>query len=110
MNMSINRHLISLMSFVFVTSNLVVWLPLLLLAAIVRFVVPVGIVEKAAYQVVESVFRLAVNIDAWWISNVLEFELEIEDHMDVPGGLSHSESPVSFVTTSPGSIFFCCRP
>ena len=93
-NISIVGHVTSFVSFLFVTANLVLWFPLLLLAAIVRFVVPVGIVEKATHQVVDSVYRLAVNIDAWWISNVLGIELEIEDHMDVLGSLAHSESPV----------------
>jgi 1-acyl-sn-glycerol-3-phosphate acyltransferase len=87
LKLRIIEHLTSVVSFVFVVTNLVIWLPLLLLAALTRIILPISIVSKITDKVVEAVYRLAVNIDAWWILNVLGIELEIEDDLEVLGGL-----------------------
>jgi 1-acyl-sn-glycerol-3-phosphate acyltransferase len=44
--------------------------------------------------VVEAIYRLAVIIDAWWISRVLGIQIEITDEADVLGSLSRSQRPV----------------
>jgi len=92
--MRITEHLTSVVSFVFVVTNLVIWLPLLFLAALTRIILPVSIVSKITDKVVGAVYRLAVNIDAWWILNVLGIELEIEDNLEVLGGLFPADRPV----------------
>lgn len=93
-NSSLLRHLISLLSFVFVTLNLLFWLPLLLLAAAVRLTIPVKRVQNATAKAVEYVYRAAVNIDAWWFSNVLGIEFEIDDPIQILPSLLPAQSPV----------------
>jgi 1-acyl-sn-glycerol-3-phosphate acyltransferase len=93
-NSSIMRHLASFVSFVFITANLLLWLPLLLLAAITRICLPFDIVKKTTYRVVEGIYRLAVIIDAWWIIKVLGIEFEITDEFDILGSLSSAQNPV----------------
>lgn len=91
--LSLFSHVMSFVSFAFVTVNLLLWLPVLLLVALVRVVAPIRVVEKAAHCVVQFVYRAAVNLDAWWFSSVLGIKFEIEDPMDVLGRLSRSQSP-----------------
>jgi 1-acyl-sn-glycerol-3-phosphate acyltransferase len=93
-NPTITEHLTSFVSFTFIVTNLVIWLPLLLLAALTRAVLPFGFVSKTTEKVVDAIYRLAVNIDAWWISRVLGIELELEDDLQVLAGLAPTESPV----------------
>lgn len=93
-NISVFRHVTSFVSFAFVTANLLFWLPILLLATVIRIVVPFGYVKNATYRVVEFIYRSAVKIDAWWFSKILGIEFEIEDPTDVLGSLSNSQSPV----------------
>jgi 1-acyl-sn-glycerol-3-phosphate acyltransferase len=94
LNLRMTEHLISVLSFVFIVTNLVIWLPLLLLAALTRIILPVSIASKTTDKMVEAVYRLAVNIDTWWILNVLGIELEIDDDLQVLGILSATDSPV----------------
>ena len=93
-NISLPGHLTSTLSFVFVAANLLLWLPLLLLGAILRVVLPLGIVKKMTYQMVEVVYRLAVSIDEFWFSRVLGIELQIVDNAEILGSLSHTDSLV----------------
>lgn len=78
----------------FVAANLLLWLPLLLLAASMRIVLPLSIVKKATYQMVGVVYRLAVKIDAFWISRVLGVKLEVADNLQILGSLSPADSLV----------------
>ena len=93
-NPSIFRHLVSFVSFVFVTANLLIWLPLLLVAAFVRLVLPVARVQKMTHRVVEAIYRTAVKIDAWWFASVLGIEFDVEDPMDLLSTMGPSQSPV----------------
>ena len=93
-NLRASEQLTSFVSFAFIVTNLCIWLPLLLLAALARTILPFGIVGKTTARMVDAVYRRAVNIDAWWISNVLGIELEIDDDQQVLGRLSPTDSPV----------------
>ncbi len=92
--LSIARHMTSVLSFAFVTANLLLWLPLLLLAALVRLVAPNATFQKFNHQMVEFVYRSAVKIDAWWFSRVLGIHFEVEDPADVLNSLTPTQSPV----------------
>ena len=61
------RHVISIVSWTFITINLLIWLPFLLFAAIIRFVFPVNAVKALAVNLVDEVYRIATRIDGWWI-------------------------------------------
>lgn len=84
----------SVFSFAFVTANLLLWLPLLLLAAFVRLAVPNVAVQRFNHQMVEFVYRAAVKIDAWWFSSVLGIDFEVDDPTDILGSLTPAQSPV----------------
>ena len=57
------RHLVSVASWTFITLNLLIWLPFLLLAAFVRFVCPVNAVKVLTDNLVDEVYRIATRID-----------------------------------------------
>lgn len=84
----------SVLSFAFVTANLLLWLPLLLLAALIRLAVPHAAVQRFNHQMVEFVYRTAVKIDAWWFASVLGIRFAVEDPTDILGSLTPTQSPV----------------
>ena len=93
-NLSLPRHLVSFASFALVTINLLIWLPLLLVAAILRPLLPVGLVRRLIDKLVALIYRAAVKIDAWWFSRVLGIEFALEDPEAVIAQLEPTHSPV----------------
>jgi 1-acyl-sn-glycerol-3-phosphate acyltransferase len=91
---SVGGHVQSFLSFVFVSLNLLLWLPLLILAAIVRILVPVKRVQKAMFTVVDWVYRIAVAIDTWWLHHILKISFDIEDEEQVLATISPTDSPL----------------
>ncbi len=94
--MSALRHLTSFLSFTFIAVNLLLWLPLLVLATIVRICLPFDNVRNVNYRMVETIYRLAVRIDAWWINRVLGIEFTVSGEAQLLD---------SFSTTNP--VFIC---
>ncbi len=92
--MTLGRHLISVLSFTFISLNLLTWLPLLLLAALIRFFIPVGGVVKLADRLVDQIYRIAVKINRWWFNSVLGIRFEVVDEDNVLGSLAADESPL----------------
>ena len=88
------RHLVSVASWTFITLNLLIWLPFLLLAAFVRFVCPVNAVKVLTDNLVDEVYRIATRIDGWWIERVLGVRFEIEDEDFALETLRPHESPM----------------
>ena len=92
--MAASRHLVSVASWTFITLNLLIWLPFLLLAAFVRFVCPVNAVKALTDKLVDEVYRVATRIDGWWIERVLGVRFEIEDEDFALETLRPHESPM----------------
>jgi 1-acyl-sn-glycerol-3-phosphate acyltransferase len=84
----------SFLSFVFVSLNLLTWLPLLLVAAIVRIVLPLKPVKKAMFSLVDLIYRLAVIIDAAWFKHILKIRFQIEDEQQVLASLAKTDNPL----------------
>lgn len=72
-------HLRSFISFMFITANLLIWLPGLILAALVRIMLPIESVNKAMFTVVSLIYKTAVNIDTWYLTQVLKIRLAVDD-------------------------------
>ncbi|MDG1305695.1 MAG: 1-acyl-sn-glycerol-3-phosphate acyltransferase [Pseudomonadales bacterium] len=92
--MAATRHLVSVASWIFITLNLLIWLPFLLLAAFVRLVCPVNAIKALTDNVVDAVYRIATRIDGWWIERVLGVRFEIEDEDFALETLRPHESPM----------------
>ena len=92
--MPTTRHMVSVASWTFITLNLLIWLPFLLLAAFVRFVCPVNAVKVLTDNLVDEVYRIATRIDGWWIERVLGVRFEIEDGDFALETLRPHESPM----------------
>lgn len=88
------RHLVSVVSWTFITINLLIWLPFLLCAAVIRFVFPVNAIKALTDDLVDKVYRIATRIDGWWIEKVLRVRFEIEDEDLVLETLRPHESPM----------------
>jgi len=92
--MTLLRHLTSFLSFTFITVNLLFWLPLLLLALIIRLLLPIDWIGFWTVRMIDSVYRMAVKIDAWWFKYILGIQFVIEDEDNVLGRLSKTDSPL----------------
>jgi 1-acyl-sn-glycerol-3-phosphate acyltransferase len=91
---SIARHVMSLFSFLFITVNLMFWLPVLILCTLIRLLLPFGVVKKTTFFVVKMIYRFAVIASAWWFKNVLKIRFDIEDEEQVLANLSMNDSPL----------------
>ena len=94
MNLSITSaigHIRSFLSFVFITVNLLIWLPGLIMAALVRIILPTQPVKKTMFRVVSLIYKAAVNIDTWYLTQILKINLNIDapeellDELSRPG-------------------------
>ena len=93
-NIGLSRHLASILSFVFITVNLLVWLPVLLLAAVVRILAPFHLIAQLTSRLVDNVYRLAVKLDAWWLQTVLGIRFVIDDQNGVLQQLTKTDNPL----------------
>ncbi|MBT3428602.1 MAG: hypothetical protein HOL98_17960 [Gammaproteobacteria bacterium] len=82
------NHLRSLISFMFITANLLIWLPGLILAAIVRILLPIAPVNKAMFTLVSLIYKAAVSVDTWYLTQILKISLNIEDPQECLDDLS----------------------
>ncbi|MFT4712999.1 MAG: 1-acyl-sn-glycerol-3-phosphate acyltransferase [Candidatus Azotimanducaceae bacterium] len=87
-------HLLSIVSFTFITFNLLIWLPILALAAILRALLPFFVVKRFTFGLVDSVYRIAVRIDGWWFIKVLKLKFVIDDENEVLSKLKSSDNPL----------------
>lgn len=87
-------HLASIVSFTFITVNLLIWLPLLALAAIVRVLLPFSIIKRFTFEFVDRIYRIAVRLDGWWFTKVLGLRFVIDDENEVLSKLKNSDSPL----------------
>jgi 1-acyl-sn-glycerol-3-phosphate acyltransferase len=91
---SIARQLLSFFSFLFITVNLMFWLPILIMGMLMRLLLPFRIVNELVFFVVKMIYRFAVIADAWWFTNVLKISFDIEDKEQVLANLSMNNSPL----------------
>ena len=91
---SVPGHVMSVLSFLFISVNLLFWLPILILSALIRLLLPFGIVRKTTFKVVQLVYRFAVVFDAWWFRHALKIRFDIEDEGEVLTNLSINDSPL----------------
>jgi len=81
-------HLRSFLSFVFITANLLIWLPGLILAAIVRIMLPIDSVKRSMFRIVSLIYKAAVNIDTWYLTQILKINLNLDDPENILDDLS----------------------
>lgn len=93
-NIGLSRHLVSVLSFAFITVNLLMWLPVLLLAAVIRILVPFHRIAQITSRLVDNVYRLAVKLDAWWLQTVLGIRFVIDDQNGVLQQLAKTDNPL----------------
>jgi 1-acyl-sn-glycerol-3-phosphate acyltransferase len=91
---SVPGHVLSFFSFLFITVNLLFWLPFLILSALIRFLLPFKIVEKTTFKIVQLIYRFAAVFDGWWFLHVLRIRFDIEDEGQVLANLSMNDSPL----------------
>jgi 1-acyl-sn-glycerol-3-phosphate acyltransferase len=87
-------NFISFISFLFVTLNLLAWLPLLLLMVTIRTVLPFRKLKIATFSIVDWSYRTAVIINFWWLTKVLRVRFDIEDEAAVLSELTTKDSPL----------------
>jgi 1-acyl-sn-glycerol-3-phosphate acyltransferase len=73
---------------------LLIWLPILALAAILRALLPFFVVKRFTFGLVDSVYRIAVRIDGWWFIKVLKLKFVIDDENEVLSKLKSSDNPL----------------
>ena len=88
------NHLVSIVSFTFITVNLLIWLPLLALAAIVRVSLPFPIIKRCTFELVDRIYRVAVRLDGWWFTQVLGLRFLIDDEHEVLAKLKSCDRPL----------------
>lgn len=87
-------HLSSIVSFTFITFNLLIWLPVLALAAIVRVLLPFSVIRRFTFVLVDRVYRTAARVDGWWFVKVLKLNFVIDDENEVLSKLKSSDNPL----------------
>ncbi len=87
-------HVLSSISFLFITINLLFWLLFLILGVLIRFFLPFGIVKTTTFKSVQLIYRFAVLFDAWWLLHVLKIRFDIEGEKEVLANLSMNDSPL----------------
>lgn len=87
-----SNHLLSVFSFTFITLNLLLWLPLLAVMAIIRMIIPSS--KNFTFPVVDVVYRLAVRVDTWWLRHVVKIEIDCDDASGTLQQLSPGDAPV----------------
>jgi 1-acyl-sn-glycerol-3-phosphate acyltransferase len=93
-NLSPFEHLTSLLSFTFITLNLLFWLPWLILAALIRFCLPVRSIRRLMLGSADWIYRAAVKTDYWWLKHVLGIQFKVEDEDGVLAQLSPTDCPL----------------
>lgn len=93
-SITLPRHLTSILSFAFITVNLLFWLPVLLVAAAARMIFPFHRIISLTSKLVDQVYRIAVNIDAWWLRKVLSIRFVVEDEDNILQKLTRTDSPL----------------
>ena len=78
---SIYKHLISLLSSLWVIVNLSCWLVPLLLFALVKLLVPIAPVTRWVNGVLEFIYRGAVRVDSFWMNRVIGINVQLEGEL-----------------------------
>lgn len=76
--MFILRNIISLASALWVASNLLLGFALLLPISIIGWLVPLPAVSRACSYIVDHIYRTAVRLDSFWMTQVVGIELIIK--------------------------------
>lgn len=84
----------SILSFAFITANLLFWLPVLLVAAAARVIFPFEKIIWLTSQLVDQVYRIAVKIDAWWLRKILAIKFVVEDEGKILQKLATADTPL----------------
>jgi 1-acyl-sn-glycerol-3-phosphate acyltransferase len=71
------KNFVSLSSSIWVAVNLLLGLTLLLPIAIVNWLLPISIVSRVCFFMVEHIYRFAVKVDSFWMQHVIGIELVI---------------------------------
>ncbi len=86
-------HAKSFLSFLVVTLNLLIWLPALLLTAVFRVAVPTRSVNTR-WRLTTLAYRIAVMVNTWWLTRILNIRFVVEDQGDVLGKMATTDCPV----------------
>jgi len=72
------NHALSLISTLWVTINLVVGVCLLVPVSIVSWLIPIPVVSRTCFYVVDHLYRSAVKVDSFWMKRVVGIDLVIK--------------------------------
>nr|WHW29709.1 putative 1-acyl-sn-glycerol-3-phosphate acyltransferase [uncultured bacterium] len=78
------KHLVSLISFMWVTVNLSVGLLCLLPVTVASYLLPTRPIKNFLYACAEHIYRAAVHVNSFWMKRVVGIELVIEGNVSVP--------------------------
>lgn len=88
MRVFIVNNLVSLSSAIWVMLNLLIGFALLLPISIISWLVPVPVVSRCCFAIVDRIYRTAVWVDSFWMQKVVGIELIVE------GQPNTSQSPI----------------
>jgi 1-acyl-sn-glycerol-3-phosphate acyltransferase len=75
-------HIISCISLTAITINLLIWIPFLVLFAILNLI-PIAAFQQRCYQCTARFYRLAAGGNTLWLTKILKIDFRI--HGDLPG-------------------------
>lgn len=82
------KNVVSFTSAILVALNLLIGFSVLLPVAVIGWFVPVPLVSRSCAWLVDRIYRVAVNVNSFWMQKVVGIELVIH------GNLTMGESPV----------------
>lgn len=71
------KNLISLSSTLWVAINLIIGLTFLVPIAIINWLLPIAVISRLCFFMVDHIYRLAVKVDSFWMQQVIGIELVI---------------------------------
>lgn len=82
------KHLVSLISALWVVCNLLIGFSLLIIILLVKLILPIAVVQKGCLRLINTLYRFAVGVNSFWMQKVVGIKLVIN------GELNQHISPV----------------
>ena len=80
--MALLKNIISLTSALWVIINLLCGVAILIPVSIVNWLVPLPIVSRGCFFIVDAIYRIAVKVDSFWMLKVMGVELIIKGELN----------------------------
>ncbi len=75
------KHLVSLISALWVIANLCLWTLCLIPIALLRVLIPTRQVRERCLGLVEIIYRLAVSADSFWMQHIIGIKLQVNGNI-----------------------------